>query len=181
MRSSAWYSKLAKAASHFCGRPPVFALALAVIAVGMIPMFLNKDVGQYTLAVSIIAAVYLQQLFEAHGLGGDRLALLYGGMDTDERERVKAEFQHDPTLRPVRILLATDAASEGIDLQRRSRDAQLAIGRGNEGDFDPTSRAGRAQADRERLTVLREQREALRALLEEDMRSGPRLIDLPVV
>ncbi len=61
---------------------------------------------------------YLQQLLEARGLGGDRLALLYGGMDTDARERIKAEFQHDPSLRPVRILLATDAASEGIDLQR---------------------------------------------------------------
>lgn len=42
----------------------------------------------------------------------------YGGMDSDTRERVKAEFQADPSLSPVRILLATDAASEGIDLQR---------------------------------------------------------------
>ena len=42
---------------------------------------------------------------------------LYGGMDTDERERVKAAFQSDPKDSPVRILLATDAASEGIDLQ----------------------------------------------------------------
>jgi superfamily II DNA or RNA helicase len=62
--------------------------------------------------------MYLAQLFEAHGLGGDRLEQMYGGMDTDARERIKAEFQHDPKLRPVRILLATDAASEGIDLQR---------------------------------------------------------------
>lgn len=62
---------------------------------------------------------YLRELFEAAGLGGDRLALMYGGMDVDERERIKAEFQHDPKLRPVRILLATDAASEGIDLQRQ--------------------------------------------------------------
>jgi superfamily II DNA or RNA helicase len=60
---------------------------------------------------------YLKELFEIGGLGGDRLELLYGGMDTDAREQIKAEFQHDPTLRPVRILLATDAASEGIDLQ----------------------------------------------------------------
>lgn len=48
---------------------------------------------------------------------GNRVMLLYGGMDTEERERVKAAFQADPTLSPVRILLATDAASEGIDLQ----------------------------------------------------------------
>src|SRR5437773_8965411 len=39
-------------------------------------------------------------------------------MDEQERERIKAEFQAAPSLSPVRILLATDAASEGIDLQR---------------------------------------------------------------
>ena len=49
---------------------------------------------------------------------GDRLELLYGAQDTDDRERVKAAFQFDPKDSPVRILLATDAASEGIDLQR---------------------------------------------------------------
>jgi hypothetical protein len=60
---------------------------------------------------------WLQQLFTAAGLGGDRLELLFGGMDVDQRERVKAAFQAPPTKSPVRILLATDAASEGIDLQ----------------------------------------------------------------
>jgi superfamily II DNA or RNA helicase len=61
---------------------------------------------------------WLQERLVARGLGGDRLALLFGGMDTDERETIKAHFQHDPAGSPVRILLATDAASEGIDLQR---------------------------------------------------------------
>ena len=62
---------------------------------------------------------WLEQLLTARGLGGDRLALLYGGMDADARERIKGEFQHAPDRFPLRILLATDAASEGIDLQRR--------------------------------------------------------------
>ena len=57
--------------------------------------------------------------------------------------------------------------TEGIEMQRRSRDAQIGIGRGGEGDFDPTSRSGQAQARREHITVLREQREALAALLTE--------------
>ena len=48
---------------------------------------------------------------------GNRVMMLYGGMDTEERERIKAAFQADPSISPVRILLATDAASEGIDLQ----------------------------------------------------------------
>ena len=59
----------------------------------------------------------LQELFVAAGMGGDRLKLLYGGMDADEREQIKAAFQSDPSNDPVRILLATDTASEGIDLQ----------------------------------------------------------------
>lgn len=49
---------------------------------------------------------------------GGRLELLYGAQDDADRERVKAAFQFDPKDSPVRILLATDAASEGIDLQR---------------------------------------------------------------
>jgi superfamily II DNA or RNA helicase len=62
--------------------------------------------------------VWLEQLLTARGLGGEGIALLYGGMDADARERIKGEFQHSPDRFPLRILLATDAASEGIDLQR---------------------------------------------------------------
>ena len=60
---------------------------------------------------------WLQKLLASEGLGGDRLNLLYGGMDLELRETVKAAFQYDPKGSPVRILLATDSASEGIDLQ----------------------------------------------------------------
>ncbi|MCB0190090.1 MAG: DISARM system SNF2-like helicase DrmD, partial [Caldilineaceae bacterium] len=47
-----------------------------------------------------------------------RLMTLYGGMAPEEREAIKAAFLTNPQDSPVRILLATDAASEGIDLQR---------------------------------------------------------------
>jgi superfamily II DNA or RNA helicase len=61
---------------------------------------------------------WLYELLAAEGLAQDeRLMLLYGGMNAQERERVKAAFQADPETSPVRILLATDAASEGLDLQ----------------------------------------------------------------
>ncbi len=62
--------------------------------------------------------LWLADLMRQHGLGGDRVALLFGGMATDEREQLRLAFQTDPTEHPVRILLATDAASEGIDLQK---------------------------------------------------------------
>jgi len=61
--------------------------------------------------------IWLQGLLAQHGFSGDRVALLYGGMDSVKRERIKAEFQAPPDRTQVRILLATDAASEGIDLQ----------------------------------------------------------------
>ncbi|MEU9448068.1 DISARM system SNF2-like helicase DrmD [Streptomyces sp. NPDC048277] len=51
------------------------------------------------------------------GYPADRIAQLYGGQDEKEREHIKTVFQEDPALAPVRILLATDAASEGINLQ----------------------------------------------------------------
>ena len=65
---------------------------------------------------------WLIDLLTAEGLGGgDRLMTIYGGMDKDAREAVKAAFQADPNVSPVRILVATDAASEGIDLQNHCR------------------------------------------------------------
>jgi len=60
---------------------------------------------------------WLHEILAAQGFGAERLSLIYGGMDPKEREAVKAAFQANPSDSPVRILLATDAASEGIDLQ----------------------------------------------------------------
>lgn len=60
---------------------------------------------------------WMHQILASHGYAGDRLAVLHGGMPQDEREKVKAAFQTSPKDSMVRILLATDAASEGIDLQ----------------------------------------------------------------
>lgn len=61
---------------------------------------------------------WLQTLLAAEELTeGERLMTLYGGMNDDDRDRIKAAFQANPEQSDVRILLATDAASEGIDLQ----------------------------------------------------------------
>ncbi len=49
----------------------------------------------------------------------ERILTMYGGMDEDERDRIKQAF-NDPA-EPVRVLLATDAASEGLNLQRTAR------------------------------------------------------------
>jgi len=61
---------------------------------------------------------WMQEILSSHGYGGDRLGLLHGGLSQDERGPIKAAFQASPKDSPIRILLATDAASEGIDLQK---------------------------------------------------------------
>jgi ERCC4-related helicase len=61
---------------------------------------------------------WLADVMASEGFSGqDRLMTMYGGMDSQLREAVKAAFQSSPSQSPVRILLATDAASEGLDLQ----------------------------------------------------------------
>lgn len=61
---------------------------------------------------------WLYDLLASQGLASEeRLLTLYGGMNSEEREKVKAAFQASPEISQVRILLATDAASEGLDLQ----------------------------------------------------------------
>ena len=60
---------------------------------------------------------WLHEILASRGYGGDRLGMIHGGMTQEEREPVKAAFQTNPKDAAIRILLATDAASEGIDLQ----------------------------------------------------------------
>jgi hypothetical protein len=61
---------------------------------------------------------WLSDLLARHELAANgRLAIIYGGMPNDKREPIKAAFQAHPAESPVRILLATDAASEGVNLQ----------------------------------------------------------------
>jgi len=62
---------------------------------------------------------YLEQCFRQEGFDENTLRLLYGGMNADEFETVKEQFE-DPTS-AVRLLLATDAASEGINMQESCR------------------------------------------------------------
>jgi SNF2 family DNA or RNA helicase len=45
----------------------------------------------------------------------DALVIIHGGIGREERMKAQESFRHDPT---VQVLLATDAAGEGINLQR---------------------------------------------------------------
>jgi SNF2 family DNA or RNA helicase len=49
----------------------------------------------------------------------DRIACFTGATSTDRREELKRRFNADPVTDPLRILICTDAAREGINLQAR--------------------------------------------------------------
>ena len=52
----------------------------------------------------------------------ERMASFTGATSTDRREKLKSEFNADPDKEPLRILICTEAAREGINLQVRCHD-----------------------------------------------------------
>jgi ERCC4-related helicase len=64
---------------------------------------------------------YLQQQLNAaiaeSDRASERIAIFYGPTPAKEREEIKLAFNADPAENPVRILIATDAAREGLNLQ----------------------------------------------------------------
>ncbi len=59
--SNSWYSKFAKAASHFCGRPPVFSIAVALIVVWLVsgPLFGFSDTWQLVINTGTTIITFL--------------------------------------------------------------------------------------------------------------------------
>lgn len=60
---------------------------------------------------------WLQRVLESQGYADGRLAVIQGSTDAETREAVRDAFTTAPSKDPLRVLLATDAAGEGIDLQ----------------------------------------------------------------
>ncbi|WP_448596804.1 DISARM system SNF2-like helicase DrmD [Thermoleptolyngbya sp.] len=52
----------------------------------------------------------------------DRIDTFHGGMGEEQREYIKQAFNSDPAHHPLRILIATDAAREGVNLQNYCAD-----------------------------------------------------------
>ncbi len=85
-----------------------------------------RERGAWTNERLIVFTEYKDTLDYLYGIlgeryGEDRLLTLIGGMNLTEREVIKAAFQAHPDEHPVRILVATDAASEGLNLQNYCR------------------------------------------------------------
>jgi low affinity Fe/Cu permease len=61
MEGKSWYSKFAKAASKFCGKPIVFALAVAAIVIWIVsgPMFGFSDTWQLVINTATTIVTFL--------------------------------------------------------------------------------------------------------------------------
>ena len=61
MRSTSWYSRFAKSAAHFCGRPLVFTLAVAVIVTWALtgPVFGFSDTWQLVINTGTTIVTFL--------------------------------------------------------------------------------------------------------------------------
>jgi superfamily II DNA or RNA helicase len=60
---------------------------------------------------------WLTRVLRQRGYVEERLAVIQGSTKPEDREYIRSQFTADPAQEPVRVLLATDAAGEGIDLQ----------------------------------------------------------------
>lgn len=68
---------------------------------------------------------YLRKQLAHHygqGVVDRRVIVMHGGMGDERREEVQFAFNADPAEEPARILLATDAAREGLNLQAHCAD-----------------------------------------------------------
>jgi len=61
MNTTTWYSKFAKAAAHFCGRPRVFTMAVALIVLWLVtgPLFGFSDTWQLVINTSTTIITFL--------------------------------------------------------------------------------------------------------------------------
>src|SRR5213080_4191054 len=114
MSKTSWYSRFAKAAAHFCGRPRVFVLAVGVVAVWVVtgPIFEFSDTWQLVINTDTTIVTFLMvfliqntqnrdteaiqlkldELIRANTRARDRLLDLED-LGEDELERVKASFE----------------------------------------------------------------------------------------
>ncbi|GAB3796047.1 DISARM system SNF2-like helicase DrmD [Humibacter antri] len=101
------------------GRPDSKLQALLQLIEGFVKVpglgWSDERIVIFTEYVSTIE--WLKAVLDAQGYGGERLAVIDGPTDAEAREDIRARFTTPPSDEPVRILLATDAAGEGIDLQ----------------------------------------------------------------
>ena len=122
MRNVSWYSRFAKAAAHFCGRPRVFTLAVAVIAVWVVtgPMFRFSDTWQLVINTGTTIITFL---------------MVFLIQNTQNRDTEAIQVKLDELIRATRgahnaLLDLEELEEESLDAFRARYQALAAAARG---------------------------------------------------
>lgn len=134
MRSTAWYSRFAKSAAHFCGRPRVFTLAVIVIAVWVItgPVFGFSDTWQLVINTGTTIITFL---------------MVFLIQNTQNRDTEAIQIKLDELIRATKgahnVLLDLEELEEEnlhafkLKYQALAASARLELGMGNKDTGSP--------------------------------------------
>jgi len=121
MRTGTWYSGFAKSASHFCGRPRTFALAVAVIAVWIVtgPVFGFSDTWQLVINTGTTIVTFL---------------MVFLIQNTQNRDTEAIQIKLDELIRATRgahnaLLDLEEMEEEELDAFRRKYEALATLAR----------------------------------------------------
>ena len=110
MQSTAWYSRFAKSAARFCGRPRVFVFALAVILAWVVtgPLFHYSDTWQLVINTGTTIITFLMVFLIQNTQNRDTEALqikldeLLRAMDSAHNTMIDLEELDDEELEAIR-------------------------------------------------------------------------------
>lgn len=130
MSRTKWYSRFAKSASHFCGRPRVFALAVGIILAWMVtgPLFDYSDTWQLVINTGTTIVTFL---------------MVFLIQNTQNRDTEALHIKLDELIR------ATEGAHNALlDLEELTQD-ELDVFRQRYMAIAQRAREGRSQGERD--------------------------------
>ena len=130
MSNTSWYSRFAKTAAHFCGRPRTFALAVAVILIWVVtgPLFGFSDTWQLVINTGTTIVTFLMVFLIQNTQNRDTEAIqvkldeLIRATQGAHNALLDLEELDEKTLDKFRGKYATLAAAARDDLRRGTQD-----------------------------------------------------------
>ena len=130
MQQSNWYSQFAKKAAHFCGRPRVFTIAVAIIAVWIVtgPIFNFSDTWQLVINTGTTIITFLMVFLIQNTQNRDTQAIqikldeLIRAMKGAHNALLDLEELEEETLDTFRLKYQALAAAARAELSHGAKD-----------------------------------------------------------